>query len=61
MVGLGRHPRVDGPAGRLKASVAWLGRTVDDRSALDLVRWLGMVLEGERLNRAGLVPIPPAA
>lgn len=61
VVGLGRYPRVDGPAGRLKASVAWLGRTLDDRSVLDLVRWLGMVREGERLNRAGLAPTPPAA
>ena len=54
IVGLGPGPRVLGPASRLKASVAWLGRTVDERSALDLVRWLGMVREGERLTRAGV-------
>ena len=61
IVGLGPHPHADGPAARLKASLAWLGRTVDDRSVLDLVRWLGMVREGERLNRAGVRCEPPAA
>jgi hypothetical protein len=61
VVGLGPHPRADGPGARLKASLAWLGRTVDDRSVLDLVRWLGMVREGERLNRGGVRQEPPAA
>ena len=42
------------PGARLRASLTWLGRTVDERSVLDLVRWLGMVLEGERLSRAGV-------
>ena len=61
IVGLGPQPPAGGPAARLKASLAWLGRTVDDRSVLDLVRWLGMVREGERLNRAGVRSEPPAA
>jgi hypothetical protein len=54
IVGLGPHPRTAGAGGRLKASVAWLGRTVDERSVLDLVRWLGMVREGERLTQAAV-------
>ena len=33
------------PGARLKACVVHLGRTLDDRSVLDLVRWLGMVRE----------------
>jgi hypothetical protein len=52
IVGIGPYPRAGGTGGRLKASLAWLGRTVDERSVLDLVRWLGMVREGERLTQA---------
>lgn len=51
VVGIGAQPRVSGAGGRLKSSVAWLGRTVDERSVVDLVRWLGMVREGDRLSR----------
>jgi hypothetical protein len=54
IVGLRPYPRSGGAGARLKSSLAWLGRTVDERSALDLVRWLGMVREGERLTRAGV-------
>jgi hypothetical protein len=54
VVGLGPYPRGAGAGGRLKSSLAWLGRTVDERSVLDLVRWLGMIREGERLTRAGI-------
>jgi hypothetical protein len=61
VVGVGPLPHAGGSAARLKASLAWLGRTLDDRSALDLVRWLGMVREGERLSRAGVQPQLPAA
>ncbi|MSR37105.1 MAG: hypothetical protein EXR95_10790 [Gemmatimonadetes bacterium] len=53
VVGLGQSAREGGTAGRLKASLAQLGRTVDERSVTDLVRWLGMVREGERLSRSG--------
>ena len=53
VVGLGRVGAADA-AGRLKATLAHLGRTVDERSVTDLVRWLGMVQEGERLSRVGL-------
>lgn len=64
VVGLGRASKPDavGAAGaRLKASLAWLGRTVDDHSATDLVRWLGMVREGERLNAAPGWAVPQRA
>ena len=58
VVGLGRACESGGTAARLKASLAHLGRTVDERSATDLVRWLGMIREGERLSRAGLTVRP---
>lgn len=58
VVALGCLPCDRGPAGRLRASLAHLGRTVDERSVTDLVRWLGMVREGERVSRAGGVSIP---
>ena len=58
VAGLGRES--GGTAARLKASLAHLGRTVDERSVTDLARWLGMVREGERISRAGLSPAPGA-
>lgn len=60
VVGRGRGAAGTDTAGRLKASLAHLGRTVDDRSVTDLVRWLGMVQEGKRLGRVGLQPTPSA-
>lgn len=54
VIGLGRVPMGVDTAGRLKASLAHLGRTVDERSVTDMVRWLGMIQEGERLSRVGL-------
>lgn len=61
VVGLARLPHAQDAGGRLKASLSWLGRTVDERSALDLVRWLGMVRESERITGAGARALPPVA
>ena len=58
VVGLGRCSESEGTAARLKASLAHLGRTVDERSVTDLARWLGMVREGERFSQAGLSLTP---
>jgi hypothetical protein len=51
VVGLGRATLDRDPVGRLKASVAHLGRTLDERSVTDLARWLGMVREMARTDR----------
>lgn len=56
VVGLRRRSGAVGPHARIEASLAWLGRRVDERSTTDLVRWLGMVREGERLSRPRPAP-----
>lgn len=61
IVGLAALPHARDAGARLKASLSWLGRTVDERSALDLVRWLGMVRESEGVTAAGAPTPPPAA
>jgi len=48
VVSLGRATLDRDARGRLKASVTHLGRTLDERSVTDLVRWLGMVREMSR-------------
>ena len=45
VVPLGRATLDRDPGARLKACVVHLGRTLDERSVTDLVRWLGMVRE----------------
>jgi len=59
VVPLGRATLDRDPGAKLKASVVHLGRTLDERSVTDLVRWLGMVREmtrtpypSERTNQA---------
>ena len=54
VVGLTRCGECEGTSARLKASLAHLGRTVDERSVTDLARWLGMVREEERFSGVGL-------
>ena len=46
-------PETDRPVLRLRESVRWLGRTVDDRSRVDLSRWYAIVLS-ERASRRAL-------
>lgn len=49
------------PRARLRASVAHLGRTVDERSPTDLLRWVGMLCEmGAGRGRAPESPGRPA-
>ncbi len=38
--------------GRVRTSLVWLGREVDDRSAPAMARWLALVGEEARLRRA---------
>ncbi|MBW3534298.1 MAG: hypothetical protein KY453_03615 [Gemmatimonadetes bacterium] len=37
---------------RLRTSLVWLGRTVDDRSKSAMARWFSLVREAERVRRA---------
>lgn len=70
VVGLGASGGERGAGARLRASLSHLGRTVDERSVTDLMRWVGLVREGERLglrigagdgSGEGAVPPQPAA
>jgi hypothetical protein len=53
VVPLGRATLDRDASARLKASVVHLGRTLDERSVTDLVRWLGMVREMSPERGAG--------
>jgi hypothetical protein len=58
VVHLGRAATDRNPGARLKASVVHLGRTLDERSVTDLVRWLGMVREMSPARAAAATPYP---